>query len=139
MPSRRTRDPEDVSISWDIDAYRFELPMVASAMDGVMSPDTCVAVGRLGGLGVLDLEGLWTRYDDPEPLLAEIAAAHGATPAQVALAWLLAQPVVTSPIVGVTKPEHLTDAVAAVDLELTDDELAQLSADYVPHAIAGHR
>jgi len=73
VPSRRTRDPEDVSIAWDIDAYRFELPMVASAMDGVMSPDTCVAVGRLGGLGVLDLEGLWTRYDDPEPLLAEIA------------------------------------------------------------------
>ena len=73
VPSRRTRDPEDVSIAWDIDAYRFELPMVASAMDAVMSPDTCVAVGRLGGLGVLDLEGLWTRYDDPEPLLEEIA------------------------------------------------------------------
>ena len=72
-PSRRTRDPEDVSIAWEIDAYRFELPVVASAMDGVVSPDTCVALGRLGGLGVLDLEGLWTRYDDPEPLLEEIA------------------------------------------------------------------
>ena len=59
--------------------------------------------------------------------------------AQVALAWLLAQPVVTSPIVGVTKPEHLSDAVAAVDLELGVDELAELGADYVPHAIAGHR
>jgi len=74
VPSRRTRDPEDVSVAWDIDAYRFELPLVASAMDSVMSPETCVAVGRLGGLGVLDLEGLWTRYDDPEPLLGEIAA-----------------------------------------------------------------
>ena len=74
VPSRRTRDPEDVSIAWEIDAYRFELPLVASAMDSVMSPETCVGVGRLGGLGVLDLEGLWTRYDDPEPLLAEIAA-----------------------------------------------------------------
>ncbi len=72
-PSRRTRDPEDVSIAWELDAYRFELPLVASAMDGVMSPATCVALGRLGGLGVLDLEGLWTRYDDPEPLLEEIA------------------------------------------------------------------
>ena len=73
VPSRRTRDPEDVSVAWEIDAYRFELPVVASAMDGVMSPDTAVALGRLGGLGVLNLEGLWTRYEDPEPLLAELA------------------------------------------------------------------
>ena len=60
------------------------------------------------------------------------------SPAQVALAWLLAQPAVTSPIVGVTRAEHLADAVAAVDLELTDDEVAELG-DYVPHAIAGHQ
>ena len=73
VPSRRTRDPEDVSTAWEVDAYRFELPLVASAMDGVMSPETCVLLGRLGGLGVLDLEGLWTRYDDPEPLLEELA------------------------------------------------------------------
>ncbi|HVU75037.1 MAG TPA: GuaB3 family IMP dehydrogenase-related protein [Mycobacteriales bacterium] len=73
VPSRRTRDPEDVNISWEIDAYRFEIPLLASAMDGVMSPQTAIEVGRLGGLGVLNLEGLWTRYDDPEPLLAEIA------------------------------------------------------------------
>jgi IMP dehydrogenase len=73
VPSRRTRDPEDVSVAWEIDAYRFELPLMGSAMDGVMSPDTVVALGRLGGLGVLNLEGLWTRYDDPEPLLAELA------------------------------------------------------------------
>jgi IMP dehydrogenase len=72
-PSRRTRDPEDVSLAWDIDAYRFELPLVASAMDGVVSPRTAIEIGRLGGLGVLDLEGLWTRYDDPEPLLERIA------------------------------------------------------------------
>ena len=72
VPSRRTRDPEDVSLAWEIDAYRFELPLVASAMDGVVSPDTAVSIGRLGGLGVLNLEGLWTRYDDPGPLLAEI-------------------------------------------------------------------
>ena len=74
VPSRRTRDPQDVSIAWEIDAYRFELPLVASAMDGVVSPATAVQIGRLGGLGVLNLEGLWTRYDDPTPLLAEIAA-----------------------------------------------------------------
>ena len=73
VPSRRTRDPEDVSIAWEIDAYRFDLPLVASAMDGVMSPETAIALGRLGGLGVLNLEGLWTRYDDPRPLLEELA------------------------------------------------------------------
>ncbi|WP_295697303.1 aldo/keto reductase [Lapillicoccus sp.] len=69
----------------------------------------------------------------------DVAGERGVAPAQVALAWLLAQEAVTSPIVGVTKPGHLVDAVAAVDLELTDDELARLSAGYVPHAIAGHR
>ncbi len=74
VPSRRTRDPEDVSIAWEIDAFRFELPLLASAMDGVVSPRTAIEIGRLGGLGVLNLEGLWTRYEDPEPLLAEIAA-----------------------------------------------------------------
>jgi IMP dehydrogenase len=73
VPSRRTRDPEEVSTAWQIDAYRFELPLVASAMDGVMSPDTAIALGKLGGLGVLNLEGLWTRYDDPRPLLEEMA------------------------------------------------------------------
>ena len=73
VPSRRTRDPEDVSVGWQIDAYHFDLPVMAAPMDSVMSPATAVALGHLGGLGVLDLEGLWTRYDDPEPLLAEIA------------------------------------------------------------------
>ena len=74
VPSRRTRDPEDVSLAWEIDAYHFQLPLMASPMDSVMSPDTVVQLGQLGALGVLDLEGLWTRYDDPEPLLAEICA-----------------------------------------------------------------
>jgi aryl-alcohol dehydrogenase-like predicted oxidoreductase len=68
----------------------------------------------------------------------EIAEQRGVAPAQIALAWVMAQPAVTSPIVGVTRPEHLDDAVAAVDLELTDDELAQLSAGYAPRPIAGH-
>ncbi len=73
VPSRRTRDPEDVDISWQIDAFRFELPVLGSAMDGVISPATAIEIGRLGGLGVLNLEGLWTRYEDPESLLDEIA------------------------------------------------------------------
>jgi IMP dehydrogenase len=73
VPSRRTRHPEEVSIAWQIDAYRFELPLVVAPMDSVVSPATAVRIGQLGGLAVLDLEGLWTRYEDPEPLLAEVA------------------------------------------------------------------
>jgi len=73
VPSRRTRDPEDVDISWELDAFSFELPLMASAMDGVVSPATAIEIGRLGGAAVLNLEGLWTRYEDPEPLFEEIA------------------------------------------------------------------
>lgn len=74
VPSRRTRDPEDVDISWQIDAYRFDLPLMASAMDGVVSPATAIEVGRLGGVAVLNLEGLWTRYEDADAVLEEIAS-----------------------------------------------------------------
>jgi IMP dehydrogenase len=77
VPSRRTRDPEEVSVAWQIDAYRFELPIMAAPMDSVMSPETAVAFGKHGGLGVLDLEGLWTRYEDPTDLLAEVAGLNG--------------------------------------------------------------
>ena len=73
VPSRRTRDPDDVDISWKLGDYRFELPLLASAMDGVVSPATAGIIGRLGGLGVLNLEGIWTRYEDPESLLERIA------------------------------------------------------------------
>src|SRR6202142_1578521 len=73
VPSRRTRDPEEVSVAWQIDAYRFEMPLVASPMDSVVSPAFAARLGGLGGLAVLDLEGLWTRFPDPEPILAEIA------------------------------------------------------------------
>jgi len=74
VPSRRTRDPEDVDLSWELDAFTFELPMMASAMDSAVSPATAIEVGRLGGLAVLNLEGLWTRYADPVPVYEEIAS-----------------------------------------------------------------
>ncbi|MBB4735661.1 GuaB3 family IMP dehydrogenase-related protein [Micrococcus cohnii] len=74
VPARRTRDPRDVSLQWQIDAFRFDMPVIGAPMDSVMSPATAIALGRLGGLGVLNLEGLWTRHEDPEPLLAEVAA-----------------------------------------------------------------
>ena len=79
VPARRTRDPEEVSLSWQIDAYRFDTPLMVSPMDSVVSPKTAIAIGELGGLAVLDLEGLWTRYEDPEPLLAEVAELDDAT------------------------------------------------------------
>src|SRR5919199_4421 len=73
VPSRRTRDPDDVDISWKLGDYRFELPLLASAMDGVVSPQTAGIIGRLGGLAVLNLEGIWSRYEDADGLLARIA------------------------------------------------------------------
>ncbi|HSR44735.1 MAG TPA: GuaB3 family IMP dehydrogenase-related protein [Acidimicrobiia bacterium] len=73
VPSRRTRDPDDVDISWQIDAFQFGLPMMGSAMDSAISPATAIEIGRLGGLGVLNLEGLWTRYENPEIYFEEIA------------------------------------------------------------------
>ena len=73
VPSRRTRDPDDVDIGWEVDAYTFDLPLLASAMDGVVSPRTAIEIGRLGGLAVLNLEGIQTRYEDPDAMLAEIA------------------------------------------------------------------
>ena len=73
VPSRRTRDPQDISTSWQIDAYEFDVPVIGAPMDSVTSPETAIALGKMGALGVLDLEGVWTRYDDPTPLLEEIA------------------------------------------------------------------
>ncbi|WP_068401362.1 GuaB3 family IMP dehydrogenase-related protein [Kribbia dieselivorans] len=82
VPSRRTRDPEEVSLDWQIDAYHFEMPVMAAPMDSVMSPATAIAFGKMGGLPVIDLEGLWTRYSDPVPLLEEIATLDPATATQ---------------------------------------------------------
>src|ERR671916_780667 len=73
VPSRRTRDPDEVDISWKLGDYRFELPLMASAMDGVVSPETAGILGKLGGLAVLNLEGIWTRYEDADEQLRRIA------------------------------------------------------------------
>jgi IMP dehydrogenase len=74
VPSRRTRDPEDVDISWTLGPYRFELPLLASALDGVVSPETAGMIGRLGGLAVLNLEGIFCRYEDVDAQLERIAS-----------------------------------------------------------------
>src|SRR5882757_1119709 len=73
VPSRRTRDVDDVSTAWQLDAYPFKIPCVAHPSDATMSPATAVTLGALGGLGVLNVEGLWTRYEDPTKVLEELA------------------------------------------------------------------
>lgn len=104
VPSRRTRDPKDVSTAWKIDAYNFDLPVIGAPMDSVVSPATAVAIGQLGGLGVLDLEGLWTRYDDPTQQLNEIAKL---SPEQ---ATRRMQEIYAEPI----KPELIRDRIAEI-------------------------
>ncbi len=77
LPGRRTRTSDSVDLSWQIDAYRLDLPLLASAMDSVVSPATAIAIAELGGLGVLDLEGIWGRHEKADDLLAELATLEG--------------------------------------------------------------
>jgi IMP dehydrogenase len=82
VPSRRTRSSKEISTAWQLDAYRFEIPLVTHPTDAVVSPASAVAIGRLGGLGVLNAEGLWARHADAEGALARVVeAAAGDDPA----------------------------------------------------------
>jgi IMP dehydrogenase len=107
VPSRRTRDPEDIDITWTLGPYRFELPVLASAMDGVVSPQSAAAIGRLGGLAVLNLEGIWSRYEDAEEQLERIA---GADPA---VATHMMQEIYSEPV----KPELIARRVEEIKAE----------------------
>ncbi len=91
-PHRRTRDPEQVSVAWRIDAYSFNAPIIAAPMDSIVSPETAAEISRLGALAVLNLEGVWTRYEDPAPVLARIAALPAAE-ATAAMQQLYAEPI----------------------------------------------
>ncbi|MBM6589046.1 GuaB3 family IMP dehydrogenase-related protein [Brevibacterium sp. RIT 803] len=122
IPARRTRDPEDVSLDWQIDAYKFDLPFIGAPMDSAMSPETVIALGRHGGLGVLDLEGLWTRYEDPAPLLAEIAQ----LPAEMATARM--QELYSAPIQAeliTSRLEQIREAGVTVAGALTPQRTQQ--------------
>src|SRR3954465_14195208 len=85
VPSRRTRDVDDVSTAWQIDAFRFEIPLMTSPSDAVVSPATAIAIGNAGGLGVLNAEGLWTRYEDPVPVYRKLRDAAGSAAPPVSL------------------------------------------------------
>src|SRR3954469_3952236 len=85
VPSRRTRDVDDVSTAWQIDAFQFEIPLITSPSDAVVSPDTAIEVGRARGLGVLNAEGLWGRYEDPLPVYRKLREAAGSAAPPVSL------------------------------------------------------
>jgi IMP dehydrogenase len=106
VPSRRTRDVDEVSVAWEIDAFRFEIPMMAHPSDATMSPSTVVEIGRLGGLGVLNAEGLWTRYEDPQPVYDDLLAAA----ADVDSATAVIQRVYAEPV----KPELIAERIGQI-------------------------
>ncbi len=151
VPSRRTRDPEDVDISWELDGFTFEIPLIAAAMDGVTSPATAIEIGRLGGGACLNLEGLWTRYDDPEPLFEEIARLDG-DKATARMQEIYAEPIKPELVVqrireikaaGVTacasvtpqRVEALAPAVVEADLDLFVVQGTVVSAEHVSKTV----
>src|ERR687885_631605 len=108
VPSRRTRDPDDVDISWKLGDYRFDLPLLASAMDGVVSPTIAGVLGKLGGLAVLNLEGIYTRYEDADYELA----------LEAGLDILVIQGTVVSAehVSETTEPLNLKEFIASLDV-----------------------
>src|ERR671925_338114 len=107
VPSRRTRDPDDIDITWPLGPYRFELPLLASAMDGVVSPRTAALIGKIGGLAVLNLEGIWSRYESADEKLDEIAAA----PKEIATRIM--QEIYSEPV----KPELIAKRIEEIKAE----------------------
>jgi IMP dehydrogenase len=123
VPSRRTRDPDDVDISWKLGDYRFEIPLLASAMDGVVSPRTAGIIGRLGGLGVLNLEGIYSRYEDAEEQLERIAA----LPTEIATREM--QEIYQEPL----KPELMARRIQEIK-----DEGVVVAASLTPQRVREH-
>lgn len=130
VPSRRTRDPEDVDLTWEIDAFTLDLPLMASGMDSAVSPSTAIEIGRLGGVGVLNLEGLWTRYVDPMPVYEEIASLP-AEKATQRMQELYLEPI-KSELIGQCVQE-IKDAGVLAAASLTPQHVAQ----YADLAIQG--
>src|SRR5215210_5923179 len=115
VPSRRTRDPDDIDITWTLGPYRFELPLLAAAMDGVVSPHVAGIIGKLGGLAVLNLEGIWTRYEDPDAELARIAQLPTAE-ATAEMQRIYSEPIREELIAGRVREIKAQGVVAAASL-----------------------
>ncbi|MGI8728043.1 MAG: GuaB3 family IMP dehydrogenase-related protein [Solirubrobacterales bacterium] len=120
VPSRRTRDPDDIDISWNLGPYRFDLPLLASAMDGVVSPHTAALTNQLGGLGVLNLEGIWSRYADADAQLERIANAPPGRATQL-MQEIYAEPV--KPELIVQRITEIKDAGAVACGSLTPQKV----------------
>src|SRR3954449_13043762 len=126
VPSRRTRDVDDVSTAWQIDAFRFDIPLITSPSDAVVSPETAITVGRAGGLGVLNAEGLWTRYEDPTPVYRKLRDAAGTDGPPVALLQeVYCEPVKTELITARIK--ELRDAGTTTAVRVSPQHTEQLA------------
>src|SRR2546430_12168811 len=125
VPTRRTRDVDDVSTSWQLDAYPFKIPCVAHPSDATMSPATAVALGRLGGLGVLNVEGLWCRYEDPTPVLHELAALADDEPTTPTLQRLYSEPI--KPELIVERVKEIRDAGVTVSVRVSPQHTLALA------------
>ena len=129
-PSRRTRDADEVSTAWQIDAYRFQAPIIAAPMDSVVSPESAVTLSNLGVLAVLNLEGLWTRYADPRPQLERIRE----LPSHEAIAYLQQaygdQPV--DPSLITERVKRMRDGGATVAVAVSPQSAATLA----PYAVS---
>jgi IMP dehydrogenase len=130
VPSRRTRDPADVDLSWELDAFTFDLPMMASGMDSAVTPQMAIEIGRLGGLGCLNLEGLWTRYADPIPVYEEIASLEPERATQ-RMQELYGAPVI--PELITQRVKEIKDGGVIACASLTPQHVAK----YVDHVKAG--
>jgi IMP dehydrogenase len=133
VPSRRTRTSKEVSTAWQLDAYRFEIPLITHPTDAVVSPTTSVKVGQLGGLGVLNAEGLWSRHSDPESVLEQVVdAADDDDPAAVVR---LLQKLHTAPI----QPELLSEVLRRVrdaGVTVAARVSPQRARELTPHLLA---
>ena len=127
VPSRRTRDHDDVSTAWQIDAFRFDIPLVTSPSDAVVSPATAVAVGQAGGLGVLNAEGLWTRYDDPTDVYRQLqdAATPESGPPTALLQQVYAQPV--QPDLIAARIKEMRDSGVTTAVRVSPQHTVQLA------------
>ncbi|HEX4729182.1 MAG TPA: GuaB3 family IMP dehydrogenase-related protein [Jatrophihabitans sp.] len=123
VPTRRTRASSVVSTGWQVDAHSFELPLVAAPSDAVVSPETAVEIERLGGLAVLNGEGLWARYADPAEALATISDPAGCSTA--VLQQIYAQPV-SSKLLS-QRAGQLRDSGVRVAIRLSPQNTVALS------------
>ncbi|MBX6356904.1 MAG: GuaB3 family IMP dehydrogenase-related protein [Micromonosporaceae bacterium] len=125
VPSRRTRDVDDVSTAWQLDAYQFKIPCVAHPSDATMSPQTAIDLGRLGGLGVLNVEGLWFRYEDPAKVLAELAELDDPERATSRLQEVYAEPI-RPELIG-ERVEQIRDGGVTVAVRVSPQHTLQLA------------